>query len=72
MLSQIHRAKLIQIFSQHPKHQQGSPGCGSFDLLSGRYGSKVTPVILLDAEKIADVVLLYVSTMAFPASLFKG
>ena len=42
--------------------------CCSFKWLSGCYGSKNTPVGQLDAEKIAEAVLLYVFTMAFPTS----
>jgi hypothetical protein len=34
--------------------------------MSGCYGSKNTPVGLLDAEKVDEEVLLYVFTMAFP------
>ena len=44
-----------------------APCCGSFE--SRRYGSNVTPIGPSDAEKIADAVLFFVSTIAFRASL---
>ena len=55
--------------AQHAKHQEESPGGGSFVLLSGSYGSLLTPVGPLDAEKVAEAAWLFVSTIAFPASL---
>ena len=47
-----------------------SPCHPSFEWRSGSYGSKVTPVDLLDAEKTLEPVFLYVFRIAFTASLF--
>ena len=44
--------------------QRGSPCFGSLDLLSGSYDSKVNPIGVLDAEKLAERVLLYVTSMS--------
>ena len=41
----------------------------SFEWLSGCYGSKVTPVDILDTEKTLEPVFLYVFRRAFTASL---
>ena len=47
-----------------------SPCCGSFESLSGIYGSKKTPFDLLYVEKKDKAVFfLYVSTIPFPAFL---
>ena len=51
---------------------QGSPCCGSLKWLSGSYGSKVNPVGPLDADKLAEAVLLYVFNIALPASLLQS
>ena len=40
-----------------------SPGCGSFVLLSGNYGIKVTLVGPSDTEKTAKAVLLFAFTI---------
>ena len=68
MLLQIHREKLLQLFFHHAKHQKERYGCGIFDKLSERYGSKVTHVGLLDTKKIT--VLIYIFLVAIPASPF--
>ena len=52
MLLQIHRAKLLQLFSPHPMDQQGSPCCHNFMTVSQSYHSKVTPIGELNAKKI--------------------
>ena len=49
--------------------QQVSPSYHTFLLVTPSYHSKVTPIGVLHAEKIAEAVLLYVFRLAFPASL---
>ena len=63
------RGKLLQLISLHPMDQQGSSCCGSLDGWLESYDSKVTSVGLMDAEKLAKEVLLYVFDIELPASL---
>ena len=50
--------------------KQGSACCHNFLTVTPSYHSKVNPVGPLDAEKLAEAVLLYVFNIAFPAFLF--
>ena len=56
---------LPHLVSQHAMQ----PYYGSFECLSGSYGSKVTPVGLLNAGKTVETVFLYAFRIAFTASL---
>ena len=51
---------------------QGLSYCGYSEWRSGRYDSKVNPVGPLDADKLAEAVLLYVFNIALPASLLQS
>ena len=66
----MHRAKLLQLFSQRPMNQQRSPCCNNFLTPTESYHSKVIPIVILNAEKIAEAVLLCVFTITFPSFLF--
>ena len=68
MLFILHRAKLFQLFSLHPSHQQVYSCCYSFLIITQSYNSKNTPIGKLHAEKITKAVLLYVLWIAFPTS----
>ena len=70
MLFLIYGAKLLKLFSPYQIDQQGSPCCHNFMTVTQSYNSKVTPNGDLHAEKITEATLLYVSTIALPASLF--
>ena len=52
-------------------NQQESPCCQNFMTVTQRNHSKVTPIGALHAEKIAEVVSLYASTIAFSLSLLQ-
>ena len=52
----------------HPIDQQGSHCCHYFLTITESYHNKVTPIGLLHADQIAEVVLLCVFRIAFPAS----
>ena len=69
MLFKIRKAKLLQILSPYPMNQQESPYCHKFLTVTSSYHSKVTPIGAIYAEKIDEALLLYVSKLAFPASL---
>ena len=71
MLFQIHRAKLLLLFSLHPTDQQGFLCCHNFLIVTPSYHSKETPIGLLHAEQIFEAVLPYVLKIAFPASLLQ-
>ena len=49
--------------------QQGSSCCGSLESLSESYDSKVNPVDPLDAEKLAEAVLLNEFNIVFPLEM---
>ena len=53
----------------HPIDQHGSPCCHNFLTANQNYHRQVTPIGALDAEKVAEAVFLYVSAIAFPASI---
>ena len=61
--------KLLQLYSPDSMGQQVSPCYHGFLTVTQSYHSKMTPIGALHAEKIAQVVLLYVLRIAFPASL---
>ena len=67
-LSTLYRAKMIWIFFPHSNDKQKSPCCHNFLTGTQTYHSKVTPIDMLHAEKIAEAVLLYVFPIAFPLS----
>ena len=69
MLIKIQRAKLLQLFSPLTMDQQRSPCCHNFLAVAQSYRGKVIPIGAMYAEKIAEVVLLYVFRIPFPASL---
>ena len=64
----MHIGKQLQLFFPHPTEQQGSFCCRTFLTVTQIYHSKVTPICTLHVEKIAEAVVLYVFTTAFPAS----
>ena len=69
MQSLMHRAKLLQLFSQHPMVKKGSAYFFSFVAYIPSYFSKQNLIGPLNAEKIAEAVLLYVFKIGFPAPL---
>ena len=69
MLFEIHRAKLLQLYSLHPMDKYWLP-CHQFLTVTTSYHSKVTLIGPLHTDKITESVLLYVFELSFPASLF--
>ena len=67
MLFQIHRAKFLQLFFQHPRKKQGSHCCNNFLTVTLSYHSKVTHIGALHDEAGFP----YESKIAFTASLLK-
>ena len=53
----IHRAKQFELFSLHPSQCNGTTGLNFLTVISSHH-SKVTPISVLQAEKIAEAVLL--------------
>ena len=62
-------SKLIQPFSKHSRNQQVSAYNHSFLTIIQSHCCKEILFSLLHVKKIADVVLLYVFNIGFPASL---
>ena len=52
--------------------QQGSTCCHNLLTIPQRYQSKATPIRTLHTDEITEAVLLFVFTIAFPASLLSG
>ena len=57
------------IFLIHVTHQYDSACCDSLEWMSESYGSKLTPIGLMGAEKLADAVFLHGFKIALTASL---
>ena len=55
-------------FSPHPMDKQGSACCHNFLTVTPSYHSKVNHVGSLVADKLANIVLLFVCNRAFPAN----
>ena len=57
------------LISPHMINQKGSTCCNTFLTVTPCYHSKMTLGGSLDAEKLAEAILLYVFNIAFPVSL---
>ena len=69
MLYQMHREKLLPLISPHPMEQQGSLCGHTFLNVTPSYQSKMTIDGSLDAEKLAEPVLLYLFHIPFSVPL---
>ena len=65
----MHGAKLLKLFSPHPKVQQVYSCCHNYLTVTQSYNKKNTPICRLHAVRRGKSVLIYVFKLAFPTSL---